>query len=493
MSVENYGLFIDGKWRPGSEGESFEAVNPYTRQAWATHAQASPADVADAVEAAHAAFAGTWRRTSGLRRATLLHELASLVERDVDRLALLETTDNGKVIRETRAQVLGAARQLRFYAGYADKVWGSSIPLDRPDVLDYTHREPIGVAALVTAWNSPLSLLSNKLAPALAAGNCVVIKPSEHASATTAELCRLVEEAGFPPGVVNMVTGDSRVGKALVDGRRIGRVSFTGSPEVGREIAAAAGRNLVPVTLELGGKSANIVFQDADLPRALVGAVAGIFAAGGQSCVAGSRLLVHRSIHDQVVEELRTRAERIVLGDPADAATEMGCVANEPQLSKILTMIEGAEQSGARLVTGGRRASGPGLEQGFFVQPTIFTDVTPDMPLAQEEVFGPVLAVLPFDDEDEAIAIANNSRYGLAAAVWTRDVDRAVRCTRALDVGTVWVNCYRAAGVQAPSGGVKDSGFGRERGEEALDDYLTVKNVMIDYSGSTGDPFVIKT
>jgi aldehyde dehydrogenase (NAD+) len=261
---------------------------------------------------------------------------------------------------------------------------------------------------------------------------------------------------------------------------------------VGRSIAAAAGRNLVPVTLELGGKSANILFEDADLSRALVGAVAGIFAASGQTCVAGSRLLVHRSIHDEVVDALRVRAEEIVLGDPSDPATEMGCVANEPQLAKILSMIDGARESGARLVTGGGRATAPGLAEGFFVQPTIFADVTPDMPIAQEEVFGPVLSVMPFDDEAHAMEIANNSMYGLAAAVWTRDLDRAIRCTRALDVGTVWVNCYRMAGVQAPSGGVKDSGFGRERGEAALDDYLTEKNVMIDYSGITSDPFVIK-
>lgn len=488
----HYQLFIGGRWDDGSDGERFDAINPYTQETWATLAQATPADVNRTIAAAHQAFEGGWRQTNGLQRATLMNKLAGLIERDAQRLARLESTDNGKVIRESVGQMGGAARQLRFFAGYADKIWGSVIPLDQPNVFDYTHRDPLGVVVAITAWNSPVSILMNKLAPALAAGNCIVIKPSEHASATTAEICMLAEEAGFPPGVINMVTGDSRVGKALVAGRKIGRISFTGSPQVGSMIAAEAGRRLIPVTLELGGKSPNIIFDDALLDAAVTGAVAGIFAAGGQTCVAGSRLLVQRSVYERTLNELVARTRTIVQGDPLDPQTEMGCVANRPQLEKILGMIEATKGSGARLVAGGQRSSGPGLEAGFFVEPTIFADVTPQMMIAQEEVFGPVLAVMPFETEEEAIAIANNSRYGLAAGVWTQDINRAMRMSRALESGTVFVNCYRMAAAQAPSGGVKDSGFGRERGEIALDDYLSVKNVMVDYSGSRRDPFALK-
>ncbi len=489
--MEDYGLYIDGGWREASDGGRFDATSPFTQETWATHAQATAEDVGAAIDAADRSHDGEWGRLNGYQRGRLLDRLADLVERDAPRLAELETTDNGKVIRETRAQMAGVARQLRFFAGLADKLHGESIPIDRPGILDVAERVPVRVAALITAWNSPLSLLSNKIAPALAAGAAVVIKPSEHASVTTMELCRLVEEAGFPAGCFNVVTGFAEVGQALVTDKRVGRVSFTGSPGVGALIASAAGAQLTPVTLELGGKSANIVFEDADVDRAVTGAVAGIFAAAGQTCVAGSRLLVHRSLHDEILAKVTERAQAVVLGDPRQDETEMGCVANRPQLDKILDVIERAKEEGARLVTGGGRAEGEGLGQGLFVEPTIFTDVTPDMHVAQEEIFGPVLSVIPFDTEEEAVEIANSTRYGLAAGIWTNDVTRAVRVAKAMDVGMVWVNAYRVAAVQAPSGGVKDSGFGRERGMAAVDDYLTVKNTMIDYSGVTRDPFQI--
>jgi len=490
--MTDYKLFINGKWLEDKGQERFPAINPYTREEWASLVQASEQQVAAAIAAAREAFETRWSKTSGAERARLMHRLADLLAADAERMGRLESTDNGKVIRETQSQMLFAARQYRFFAGYADKLWGKTIPLDQRDTLDYTVREPIGVAVLITAWNSPMGLLSNKLAPALAAGNCVVVKPSEHASATTLEFAKFVEAAGFPPGVFNVVTGDARVGKALLSSGRIDRVSFTGSPAVGREIAAAAGRALVPSTLELGGKSPNMIFEDADLKKAIVGALAGIFAATGQTCIAGSRLLVQRPVYKQVVEALVDRASRIKLGDPCDRATEMGTAANEPQFERILKMIEGAKQDGATLVAGGGRASGPGLGHGFFVQPTIFKDVANEMTLAQEEVFGPVLSIIPFDTEEEAIEIGNATRYGLAAGVWTESLPRAMRVSRAIRAGTVWVNTYRAVAVQAPFGGFKESGFGRERGEVALDEFTNIRNVMIDFSNEERDPFAIK-
>ena len=488
--LQEYQLFIDGDWI--GTGESFPTINPYDRQKWATIPQASDADVTLAVAAARRAFEASWGQTSGLARATLLHLLADLLDADAQRMGELETRDNGKVIRETVTQMHFAARQYRFYAGYADKLWGSVIPLDQRDVFDYASREPLGVVVLIIAWNSPMSLLANKLAPALAAGNCVVIKPSEHASATTLEFCRLVAQAGFPPGVVNVVTGDASVGRALVGAAGIDRVSFTGSPAVGRDIAAAAGRNLVPVTLELGGKSPNIVFADADFDKAAIGALAGIFGATGQTCIAGSRLLVHQSLYRRMSEYLAERARKIVLGDPADAATEMGTAANEPQFRRILGCIETAKAEGANLLSGGGPATEDRLASGFFVQPTIFNEVRNEMAIAQEEVFGPVLSIIPFETDEEAITIGNDTRYGLAAGIWTQDVSRIMRVSRALRSGVVWVNTYRAPAVQAPFGGVKESGFGRERGAQGLDEFMTYKNVMIDYSGITRDPFTMR-
>lgn len=490
--VPHYALHIGGQWREGRGGLRFEAINPYTAKPWATVAQAEAEDVAEAVAVARDAFERTWRRTSGYERGRLMHKLADLLQEAAPRMGQLESTDNGKIIRETQAQMVFAARQYRFYAGYADKLWGQQIPLDNRDTFDYSTREPLGVVALITAWNSPMGLLANKLAPALAAGCCVVIKPSEHASVTTLEFCRLVEAAGFPPGVINVVCGAGEVGQALVTSD-VAKVSFTGSASVGREIAAAAGRNLKPVTLELGGKSPNIIFDDANLERAAVGALAGIFGAAGQTCIAGSRLLVDRRVQDQVLNTLAARAQQVRLGDPLDPATDMGTAANEPQFRRILDSIERAVAEGARLVTGGQAARGLGLENGFFVEPTIFADVHNAMDLAREEVFGPVLAVIPFDSEEEAIHIANDSRYGLAAGVWTESLPRALRVTRALQAGQIWVNTYRALAVQAPFGGFKESGFGREKGQQALDEFLAAKNVMIDFSGDARDPFAIRS
>ena len=486
-----YDLFINNEAVSGAE--NFASINPYTGEAWAQVPQASTAQVADAIAAARHAFNTNWRKTTGKTRGQLLNKLADLLEANAQRLGKVESTDNGKIIRETSSQMVFAARAYRFFAGAADKIFGDTIPLDQPDVFDFTRREPLGVAVLITAWNSPLSLLANKLAPALAAGNCVVIKPSEHASVSTLEFAQLIREAGFPPGVVNVVTGDYRTGQALLTSGRVDKVSFTGSPNVGRQIASDAGRALIPVTLELGGKSPNIIFEDANLDRAIVGALAGIFGATGQTCVAGSRLLVQRSVYSQVASRLAERAKAIKLGDPLDLATEMGTAANEPQFNRIMKMIEDARSAGATLATGGKAAKGPGLDKGFFIEPTIFTDVSNNMTIAREEVFGPVLSIIPFDTEDEAIAIANDTPYGLASGVWTTNLSRAMRMIRAIDAGTVWVNTYRVVSAMAPFGGYKDSGFGKERGVAALEEFLQTKNVMIDFSEEERDPFAIKT
>lgn len=487
-----FDLFINNERVKSANQERFPAVNPYTREEWASIPQASPEQVADAIAAARHAYNTTWSKTTGYERAKLLYKLADIMEANAERMGIMETTDNGKVIRETHAQMHFAARAYRFFAGMADKLTGDTIPLDQRDVFDFTRREPLGVCVLVTAWNSPMGLLSNKLAPALAAGNCVVIKPSEHASATTLEFANFVKEAGFPAGVVNVVTGDYRTGQALLNSGRIDRFSFTGSPNVGRQIAAEAGKALVPVTLELGGKSPNIIFEDAELDKAVVGALAGIFAATGQTCIAGSRLLVQRSVYKQVAERLVERAKKIKLGNPLDKTTEMGTAANEPQFKRILGSIDNAVKEGATLATGGKAATGENLAKGFFIEPTIFTDVKNSMTLAQEEVFGPVLSIIPFDTEEEAVAIANDTKYGLASGVWTTNLSRAMRMSRAIHAGTVWINTYRAAQVMAPFGGYKDSGFGKERGIQALDEFLQTKNVMIDFSNEERDPFAIK-
>lgn len=487
-----YDLFIDNERVQAAGQERFAAINPYTREEWASVPQASAAQVADAIAAARHAYDTVWRKTSGQERARLMHRLADIMQANADRMGIMETTDNGKVIRETHSQMHFAARAYRFFAGCADKIFGDTIPLDQRDVFDFTRREPVGVAVLITAWNSPMGLLSNKLAPALAAGNCVVIKPSEHASVTTLEFANFVKEAGFPPGVVNIVTGDYRAGQALLTSGRVDRISFTGSPGVGRQIAADAGKALVPVTLELGGKSPNIIFDDADLDKAIVGALAGIFAATGQTCIAGSRLLVQRGVHDSVAERIVERAKKIKLGNPLDKATEMGTAANEPQFNRILQAINNAKSEGATLATGGNAAVGAHLNKGFFIEPTVFTNVDNGMTIAQEEVFGPVLSIIPFDTEDDAIRIGNDTKYGLASGVWTTNLSRALRVSREIHAGTVWVNTYRAASVMAPFGGFKDSGFGRERGVMAMEEFLQTKNVMIDFSDEERDPFAIK-
>ncbi len=491
--MKNYQLYINGEWRDASGGETFATTNPFTGKDWANIPLASERDVDDAIAAARSAFSDSWSKMPGVKRGELLIKLAELLERDALKMGEIETTDNGKVLRETKTQMIFGGRQLRFAAGYADKLFGQVLPLDNPEMFDFVTREPLGVCVLIVAWNSPISLLCNKLPWALASGNCVVVKPSEHASASTLEFAKLVEEAGFPPGVFNVVTGDVRTGAPLCTANGVDAISFTGSPQVAKQIAKSAAENLIPVTLELGGKSPNIVFDDADFDRALIGAMAGIFAATGQTCIAGSRLLVQRGNYDRMVDGLSKRARHIRLGNPLDLETEMGTVANKPQFDAIMRRIEAAKTEGARLVSGGVPAQGDHLGNGLFIEPTIFADVDNDMSIAQEEVFGPVLSIIPFDTEEEAVEIANGTRYGLAAGIWTKDITRALRMTRAVNSGVMWVNTYRAPAVQAPFGGMKQSGYGRERGEQGFDEFTHTKNVMIDLSEEVRDPFVMKT
>ncbi|MET3811482.1 aldehyde dehydrogenase [Arthrobacter sp. UYEF3] len=483
----NFRMTIGSRQAESSDGKTLPATNPYTGEIFATIPDATAQDTAEAIGAAKDAFDSVWSSTNGYERSLLMNKLADILDANASELGKLESTDNGKLVTETTNQARFAARMYRFYAGQADKIFGSVIPVDRPGFFDYTRRVPVGVAVLITAWNSPMQLLSNKLAPALAAGNTVVVKPSEHASASTLKFADYMRQAGFPDGVFNVVTGGPHVGEALTTDRRVGRISFTGSVQVGQAIQRAAASTLIPVTLELGGKSPNIIFDDADIQAAVKGAAAGIFGAGGQSCIAGSRLLVQRGVYERVVAELAELADAIRLGNPAEAGVQMGPVANKPQHERITSMVREASRNATMATKGGRDLSA--LGNGLFVEPVVFRDVANDSDIARHEVFGPVLSIIPFDTEEEAIAMANDSEFGLASGVWTQNLGRAHRVADRIEAGTVWVNTYRVSQAQAPFGGVKQSGYGRERGLEAIEEYLTTKNVMINLTNEPDKSF----
>ena len=493
-ALPRFGHWIDGRAEFPAGGAWFDSYDPYTGRPWAQVAAGGAQDVDRAVSSAHRAWRDpAWAGLTPTQRGALLHRVADVLERHAEELAQAETRDNGKLISEMRAQMRYMPQWFRYYGGLADKVEGQVIPSDKPATFNFTRYESLGVVAAIVPWNSPLLLTTWKLAPALAAGNTVVVKPSEFTSTSIARFVELLAEAGVPPGVVNVVTGTGpEVGMALVEHPLVRRVAFTGGEAAGSAIAAAAGRRLVPVTLELGGKSPNIVFADANLDNAVKGVVGGIFAATGQTCVAGSRLLVERRILQEFTDRVIALARTARMGDPKSADTQVGPVTTEQQLAKILSYVGVARDEGAEVLLGGGRARRPECGDGWFVEPTVLTGVTNRARIAQEEVFGPVLAVIPFDEDDEAIAIANDTQYGLAAGVWTQNLRRAHRMAQALEAGSVWVNTYRTSAPMSPFGGYKRSGLGRENGAEAIRQYLQVKSVWIDMNEDYPSPFVMR-
>jgi (Z)-2-((N-methylformamido)methylene)-5-hydroxybutyrolactone dehydrogenase len=487
-------MLVGGQWIEPSTGTWFESVNPFTGSPWALVPRGAKEDIDRTVAAAKAAFYGAdWRDLTASERGALLRRLGDLVSAEADRLAQIETTDNGKLIAEMHGQVKYIPQWFHYFGGLADKVEGRVIPIDKPGVFNFTREEPLGVIAAITPWNSPLLLATWKLAPALAAGNTVVWKPSEFSSVSALEFGQLFERAGFPPGVVNIVTGfGSDVGEPLVTHRDLAKVAFTGGDRTGEHVYQLAARGIKPVTLELGGKSANIVFDDAVLDEAVKGVIAGIFAATGQTCIAGSRALVHRPIHDRFVERLVAMASTARMGNPLEGTTQVGPITTRPQYDKVLEYIRIAKEEGAKCLLGGGPARRPECGEGWFVEPTIFGGVRPEMRIAQEEVFGPVLSIIAFDDEEEAIRIANDTQYGLAAGVWTTSIRRALLMSQQLEAGTVWVNTYRAVSYMSPFGGYKRSGIGRENGIDAIREYLQTKSVWIDIEGRAPNPFVMR-
>ena len=494
--LPRFDAYINGAKLAPATGEYFETVNPYTSKIWAAVARCGTGEVDAAVDAAHAAFtSGPWPAMNATQRGHLLRRFGDVLATHADELAAMEVRDNGKLISEMAAQCAYIPQWYHYFGGLADKIEGTVIPIDKPDTFNFTRHEPLGVVAAITPWNSPLLLLTFKLAPALAAGNTVVIKPSEFTSTSTRRFVELFAEAGFPPGVVNVVTGfGAEVGARLVDHPEVAMVAFTGGSESGARVYQAAAKGLKRCTLELGGKSPNIVFDDAVIADAVKGAISGIFAATGQTCIAGSRLLVQDGIYSSFVGALVDFARSARMGDPMDRATQVGPVTTPPQYEKVLSYIQVAKDEGAQLLLGGgpaRNRPECGTSE-YFIEPTIFGGVHNRMRIAQEEVFGPVLSIIRFKTDEEAVQIANDIAFGLAAGVWTQSIKRALKVSAALRAGTVWVNTYRAVSYMSPFGGYKQSGLGRENGMEAMKEYLQTKSVWISTADDVPNPFVMR-
>lgn len=490
--MKSYSMYIDGEFCEASDGQRFSSINPATEEVWADFPEATEADVDRAVRAAHTAYLeGPWSRLSATERGRYLHAIANELREAGPDLAIAETTDTGKLLRETRWQAANLAEIYDYYAGLADKVEGQLPPVGPNAPLAMIVREPLGVVAAVVPWNSQLQLAAFKIAPALAAGNSVVLKPSEEASAAITAFAKVVDRAGLPKGVFNVVTGSANpCGQTLVSHPLVRRISFTGGVETARKVITASANNIAMLSLELGGKSPVIVYDDADLDTVVSGVTSAIFAASGQSCAAGSRLLVQNGIYDQVLERIVDRARTIRVGDPMSEDTHMGPLATKRQRDRIEQLLAKSLDEGGKLLTGGGRA---GRDVGWFFEPTIVECDTQRLPVVQNELFGPVLSVLRFSDEAEAISMARATDYAFAGGVFSRDFGKAYRTARAIPAGRFWINTYRVTSYMMPFGGSAKSGYGREAGIEAIHDYTQSKAIFADLSGETpADPFVMR-
>ncbi len=492
QNIKDYKMLIDGEWVGSSDGKMFDSVNPATGEVWCRVPEATAIDVDRAVTAAHTAFmSGPWSRMTPTARGACLRRLSDLLAEKSEDLGRVESIDTGKMLKETRWQAKYIAEFFQFYAGCADKISGETLPIDKPDLFVFTKREPLGVVAAIVPWNSQLFLVAVKMGPALAAGNCVVLKASEYASAAMLEFGELIEKAGFPPGVVNIVTGHGEpCGRVLTSHPLVARISFTGGPNAARHVLENSKSNFAEVSLELGGKSPFIVFDDADIESAVNGSIAGIFGASGQSCVAGSRLYLHEDIADEFLERMVAIASKVKIGDPLAEETQMGPLCTMGQMANIEREVAHAISEGAKVLTGGKRPEGM---TGQFYEPTIIECPRQDLRIVDTELFGPVLCVQRFKTEEEVVGLANDSEHGLAAGIFTTNSARALRVAGAVRAGIVWVNTYRAVSPIAEFGGVKGSGYGRESGFQAMYDYTRPKTIWINTSDQPmSNPFVMR-